>query len=545
MLKRRGFSIIAGIVLVAGCSQTELPSIGTTLAGPVGLAVGCPGPTTAGCAGQPSYLYVTNSNNTLAYRSGSLLAIDLSLIDPTNRSHHIGDVVVDSLEIPNFSGPIELVDVVPGSGGAVPALAISNRLTDEDNPANPDQVFFVHADPAGNGPGLELVDLDAGTDGVQSEVSVGADPFGMAYDTVSGRLYVTNESSGTISEVSLADECERETDVFVPAPCLVDAVTVPEATDPVYTPIDAGNPGDVLLGEVAVGAGITPTENWTVTFVEDPDRCEDGLGFWKVRGQVRGPMTNVACIGVPYTSDGAEIIFGITFDPDVNPPAPPLPGDVFTFSTKAGDFYNPSPIPLSTFTEGVDVRGTGVSQVALDPVSGWLWATSRSSSFVFGVDPALGLPEAVVPVNTASGGFDSRGVVVAPDGSEVYVANRTPDALLVLSPQAVQPTPGPELVLEALIDAVPLGGAPSGLTLTADGSHVLVAAFSDGEVYAVDRASRSVAKTARVGEGPFSIALSPDGSRAFVANYTDGSISVINADPASAGFMQVITTIEE
>ena len=236
------------------------------------------------------------------------------------------------------------------------------------------------------------------------------------------------------------------------------------------------------------------------------------------------------------------MIFLLRFVPDVDPPVNPVQGDMFSFSTSAGDFDDFSPISMAI--RGTGISGRGVSELALDPVSGYLYATSRISAFVHVLDTNTGLPEAVIPVSTVAGGIDSRALVVAPDGSEVYVANRLPDSLLVLSTAAIPVGPAQDIVDDAILDAIAIGSRPSDVTLTADGSHILVTCNGDGTVYAIERATRSVIAISRVGDGAFTMALSLDGSLLFVGNYNENSISVMDADPASPDFMRVLTTIE-
>ena len=42
----------------------------------------------------------------------------------------------------------------------------------------------------------------------------------------------------------------------------------------------------------------------------------------------------------------------------------------------------------------------------------------------------------------------------------------------------------------------------------------------------------------------FKIAITPDGTRAYLVNQRSGTISVIDLDPGSTGFNQVVSTIE-
>jgi DNA-binding beta-propeller fold protein YncE len=491
---------------------------------------------------------VSNANSELEYRSGSLVSIDLDLVDLTRQSHNVGDVAVAHHPLPSFSGPVSVTDVVVGTAGSVPTAIVSNRLTETvDGVSQRDRVFFVKLGADG---GVSGLDLDPDSTGIQESMDVGQDPYGHAVDPVLGRFYVANGTSGNVSAINLMDPCPFGEEEEALPPCLVDAVGAPDITDAVYVPVDAMNPSDVELADAAVAALTTPTENWTVTFVEDEESlCGDELGFWRVRGQVRGPQRGQACTGVPYATDGGEVIFTVQFPEEIEEPAGPLHGDQFTFQTQAGDFLDDSPVQLSTIADGVPVSGLGVSQLAVDSTTGWLYATVRpvrggTAGFVFIVDPVVGLPEAVAPVGTGTAAADSRGIAVSSDGTEIYVANRSPDALLVLAPGGIADLPGAQLESGILVDAVALGSAPSEVVLTADGSHALVTCFGEGAVYAVNLATRTVSQVTATGTGPFTLTLSADGGLAFVSNYIEHSVSVLDADPASPTFLRVLTTIQ-
>jgi len=60
-----------------------------------------------------------------------------------------------------------------------------------------------------------------------------------------------------------------------------------------------------------------------------------------------------------------------------------------------------------------------------------------------------------------------------------------------------------------------------------DGSRVYVANRSSSTVSVIDTATNSVIGTVKVGKGPRAVVITPDGSRAYAANSND-SVSVID-----------------
>ncbi len=78
-----------------------------------------------------------------------------------------------------------------------------------------------------------------------------------------------------------------------------------------------------------------------------------------------------------------------------------------------------------------------------------------------------------------------------------------------------------------VVDTVAVGGLPSALAFTRDGSRVIVAG-EDGVVTVIDTASNEVIATVDVGNQPSAVAVSPDGTRAYVTNSGAATVSVVN-----------------
>lgn len=163
-------------------------------------------------------------------------------------------------------------------------------------------------------------------------------------------------------------------------------------------------------------------------------------------------------------------------------------------------------------------------------------------------------------------GFDAPvGVVVTPDGSKVYVANRDNNTVSVIDTSdnsvatvfdpssyvkgpwgvAVNPagtrvyvtnsTDGSVSVIDTSVDTVTtrisVENTPVGLAVTPDGTKVYVAnrnSDSVSVIYTLNNSVTTVNTAGEVVDGPWGVAVAPDGRTAYVTNFDRGSVSVIS-----------------
>lgn len=193
--------------------------------------------------------------------------------------------------------------------------------------------------------------------------------------------------------------------------------------------------------------------------------------------------------------------------------------------------------------DGVD----GAVSVALSPDGRHLYVASFVAVAVFARDVESGELEFVEVKRNGVGGVEgllgAESVTVSPDGRHVYVAAYSDDALAVFSRDAES---GELEFVEAErggAGADGLGGAQS-VTVSPDGRHVYVASFFENAVVVFSRATQSgavdfvKAERDEVGivDGLFgseSVAVSPDGRHVYVAAYFDSSVAVFARDAES------------
>lgn len=78
-----------------------------------------------------------------------------------------------------------------------------------------------------------------------------------------------------------------------------------------------------------------------------------------------------------------------------------------------------------------------------------------------------------------------------------------------------------------VVDNIPVGAFPIGVSLSPDESHVYIANTYDNTISAIETATNTVVATIPVGEYPHCLRVSPDGSTVYVANEVSNTITVI------------------
>jgi YVTN family beta-propeller protein len=151
-------------------------------------------------------------------------------------------------------------------------------------------------------------------------------------------------------------------------------------------------------------------------------------------------------------------------------------------------------------------------RIAVTPDGALAYVTQDSADTVTVLDTATGRVVATIPV--AFGGSGGE-VAVTPDGAFVYVTG------------GIGSNPGLVTVLDTATQTVaatiPVGSWPLGVVIAPDGSAVYVVNFFPEDVTVIATESHTVVATVNVGSDPFGIAITPDGAFLYVgsANQVD------------------------
>ncbi len=153
--------------------------------------------------------------------------------------------------------------------------------------------------------------------------------------------------------------------------------------------------------------------------------------------------------------------------------------------------------------------------LAVTPDNAKVYVASSSNNTVSVINTATNTVTANVNV-----GFFPVGVVVAPGGDKVYVANRD-NTVSVISTST-----------DTVTASVPVGVQSAGLTITPDGTRVYVANEGGDSVSVISTATNTVTATVNLPpfapNGPYGVAVTPDGSKVYVSTIGAGTVSVID-----------------
>ncbi len=198
--------------------------------------------------------------------------------------------------------------------------------------------------------------------------------------------------------------------------------------------------------------------------------------------------------------------------------------------------------------------GFGLSSLVVADLSGRVYVgDSRANRLhAYGLDPdgkggwqptsaaGVGLPRAT------SSEF-GRGAALSSDGGRLYVAYRSPNALLVID-VAPSATGEPR---DVLVDVIGLGGRPAQVAVAPVGpggrDFVYVACFGSDDIWVVDPELRRVVEVIRLEHSPYGLAIADVPGRGrllYAAIFSRHRVAVIPIDEGAAERHQVVARIE-
>lgn len=246
----------------------------------------------------------------------------------------------------------------------------------------------------------------------------------------------------------------------------LNSVTLTDAANVAPKAVNVGaDPGDVVFNSTGTLAYVSAFNSGTITIVDVP------------------AGTPVAT--VPIASNAYRLALA------------PDDSKLFVTSTD-GHVYV---VNLSTLSVSSLALSGALNGCALDASGRYLYVSATGGA-VWKVD----VPTLSVVATTNQGG-QPQDVVVAPNGSQVYVANEfgwidVLDASTLVSTRRI----------------LMIVGAPFGLAVTPDGKYLYVTSSIEGSLDIIDVATNEVVKTFAVGGVPRRVTFDRFGLAAFVAN---------------------------
>lgn len=147
-----------------------------------------------------------------------------------------------------------------------------------------------------------------------------------------------------------------------------------------------------------------------------------------------------------------------------------------------------------------------------------IWVTAGEEGEVLELDARDGS----MLMRWKTGGARSRTLAVTPDGRKVYVTVARSDSVAVIDR------------LTVAAGRIPTGAGPEGLDIAPDGNELWVANRDDHTLTVIDtRRDAVVATVASGGRGPIRPRFRPDGSEVWVVNRGSSSVSVIEREGRS------------
>lgn len=196
------------LLLALACVQSDpLPDVGACAEypdgvyeyGQIGIGTCLAGPTSVTFLSDGHTIAVTNANPFLDFTGGSLLTLDLALLDEGAGRNLVADLDPHALDLPNFNGAAAYL---PDEE----LLLVANRLSEGERTREAvDQLLYINV---ANPQALALTS-DVGPDEDGSAQDVGADPVEVVVDAAAARAYTLNRTDHTVSAVDLASRPTR------------------------------------------------------------------------------------------------------------------------------------------------------------------------------------------------------------------------------------------------------------------------------------------------------------------------------------------------
>ncbi len=349
--------------------------------------------------------------------------------------------------------------------------------------------------------------IDGTTDTVRTTIQGGKNPFALALNPVTNRIYVANDANGANATVDVID---GSTDTIVASIRLGNTPSA-LAVNPVTNKIYVAN-GSVLT--VIDGAS-----NTIRTTTPLPDNGLTAIAINPVTNFIY--VTDTSGGGVVIAVDGKTDAVSGTVPVGNSPKA--LAVNSLTnriYVTDSATLGHVVVIDGSTNTN-VDSIFTGVNPdaVAVNPVTNRVYVANNGIPG----NPLLGGNLVVVDgatrtTNTISAGSSPAAVAVNQVTNKVYVPNMADNTVTVIDGASGIP----------ILPALSAGTGPVAVAVNPATNKIYVPNSGSGDVTVIDGLNGNATTQVIAGQGPFAVAVNTVSNKAYVTNSTANSVTVID-----------------
>lgn len=413
------------------------------------------------------------------------------------------NTVTDEIYVANAGGTVTVINEAAGITKTIraslnPQAIIVNPVTNKIYVAESNGTLLSTFNPNGV---IEVI--DGTTDTITTAIPGGKNPFAIALNPVTNRIYVANNGNGSNATVAVINGSSDTPAIGSPirlgeAP---DALAVNPVTNKIY---------------VANGAAVTVIDGATNTIRTTTQLLLNGLTAIAVN-----PVTNFIYI---TASQGTGTLFAVNGT-----------SDTLSLSGIALIGGYPSAVAVNSLTNRIYVTdnqrtghvvvidgstnnrvasfltGNSPGAVAVNPVTNRVYVANYSDSDVAVVDGATRT------TNTINAGSNPSPVAVNQLTNQVYVPNMGDNTVTVIDAANGGTT--------SIVNA---GTGPTAVAVNPATNKIYVPNSLSGDVTVIDGLNGNAATTVSAGLGPFAVAVNTVTNKAYVTNSISGNVTVID-----------------
>ena len=385
-------------------------------------------------------------------------------------------------------------------GDLNPQAIIVNPVTNKIYVANTNGTIFSTFNPNG-----EIEVIDGTTDTVTATIPGGKNPFAIALNPVTNRIYVANSGNGSNATVTVIN---GSTDLpVVGSPIRIgnspSALAINPVTNKIY--VTNGNNVSVIDGvsNTVVTTTALPSNNLTAIAVNPVTNfiyiTTQSIGIVMA---VNGATDTLALSGIALIGGSPSALAVNSLTNRIYVTDNGTPGNVVVVDGSTNNRVDS--IPTGN-------PGNNPGAVAVNPVTNRVYVANYGSSNVAVVDGAT------KTTSTISAGITPNAVAVNQVTNKVYVPNMGDNTVTVIDGATGNPT----LILTA-------GIGPTAVAVNAATNKIYVPNSGSANVTVIDGLNGNATTQVSAGQGPFAVAVNTVSNKAYVTNLISGNVTVID-----------------